>query len=240
MGQRLAPDSLGGVGETSAPPHLRHPSEEGDNSIKHELNHVQSTTQDFPDFPDLQPVSHPVKIVTAQATPCPVSQDQYTPNPLPPPYPCQVTRHAKSTEEESWVGTADVSSVFDKSAGLDGTKVRVRDWATGLQCKGWGWACTQPQPRPQQQQQASKEGREEGRTEGRQQQATSGTWFWKKVVSHWGFLTSQTEQEQRNLVGVSFRRTWSAFRVVKPRSGPLGPKPTRMAGLDRSRPGNGL
>ena len=39
--QRLAPNDLGGVGETSPPVS---PPKEGDNSTKPELNHVQSTT----------------------------------------------------------------------------------------------------------------------------------------------------------------------------------------------------
>ena len=41
-GQRLAPNDLGGVGETSPPVAS---SREGDNSTKPELNHVQSTTR---------------------------------------------------------------------------------------------------------------------------------------------------------------------------------------------------
>ena len=41
-GQRLAPNDLGGVGETSPPVAS---SREGDNSAKPELNHVQSTTR---------------------------------------------------------------------------------------------------------------------------------------------------------------------------------------------------
>ena len=40
MGQRLAPDDIGGDGETS--PHVPSPKE-GDNSIQTELYHVQST-----------------------------------------------------------------------------------------------------------------------------------------------------------------------------------------------------
>ena len=39
--QRLAPNDLGGVGETSP---REAPSKEGDTSTKSELNHIQSTT----------------------------------------------------------------------------------------------------------------------------------------------------------------------------------------------------